>query len=97
MFRRFLALTATVALFAFADPAHADGDHERARRAHEAGEIVGLDKLLAAVARDQPGRVIDVELERKGASYVYEIKLLTPDGNRRKLRYDARSLERLAR
>ena len=97
MFHRLLALTATVVLLASAVPAYADGDHERARRAREAGEIAGLDKLLAAVARDQPGRVIDVELERKGGSYIYEIKLLAPDGNRRKLYYDARTLERLAR
>lgn len=97
MFRRFMALAATAASLAFALPVYADADHERARRAHEAGEIVGLDKLLAAVARDQPGRVIDVELERKGGIYVYEIKLLAPDGNRRRLRYDARTLERLAR
>jgi uncharacterized membrane protein YkoI len=97
MFRRLLALIATVAFLASGVPAFADGDHERARRAREAGEIVGLDKLLAAVARDAPGRVVDVELERKGGSYVYEIKLLAPDGNRRKLYYDARTLERLAR
>lgn len=97
MFRKLFALMAAVAMLASAVPAYADGDHERARRAREAGEILGLDKLLAAVARDQPGRVIDVELERKGGSYVYEIKLLAPDGTRRKLYYDARTLERIAR
>jgi uncharacterized membrane protein YkoI len=94
-----LATVAAVAvsLFAVAAPARADGDHDRARRAREAGEIAGLETLLAAVARDQPGKLIDVELERKGGRYVYEIKLIAPDGNRRKFYYDARTLERLAR
>jgi uncharacterized membrane protein YkoI len=99
MFGKLLVLAAMGVLLASAvpAPARADGDHDRARRALEAGDIVGLDKLLAAVARDQPGRVVDVELERKGGSYVYEIKLIAPDGNRRKIKYDARTLERLAR
>ncbi len=97
MFGKLLALAAVGALLACAGPARADGDHDRARRAREAGEIAGLDRLLAAVARDQPGKVVDVELERKGGGYVYEIKLIAPDGNRRKLHYDARTLERLAR
>jgi uncharacterized membrane protein YkoI len=97
MIGKLLALAAVGGLLAFAGPARADSDHDRARRAREGGEIAGLDKLLAAVARDQPGRVIDVELERKGGGYVYEIKLIAPDGNRRKFYYDARTLERVAR
>lgn len=93
-------LLATILVGAFlvlAGSAYADGDHDRARRAHLAGEVVGLDQLLAAVARDRPGKVIDVELERERGRMVYEVKLITPDGRLQKMKYDARSLERLAR
>jgi uncharacterized membrane protein YkoI len=77
--------------------AQADSDHDRARRARDAGEIAGLDRLLAEVARNEPGKVIDVELDRDHDRYVYEIVLISPDGRRRKVKYDARSLERLGR
>lgn len=81
------------ALLALARPAYADGDHDRARRAFAAGEVVGLEQLLAVVARDQPGRIIGVELDRYGGRYIYKVKLITPEGSRRSLRYDAQSLE----
>ena len=93
---RFLAVLVALAAAAPA-PVLADGDHDRARRARAAGEIAGLDQLLARIAAEQPGRVIDVELERARGRYVYEVKLLTPDGRRRKLRYDAISLDPIVR
>lgn len=75
-------------------PAYADGlgehDHDRARRALEAGEIMPLDKVLERVAVSAPGRVIEVELERKKERWVYEIKLLRPGGVLVKLLVDAR-------
>jgi hypothetical protein len=78
MSRMFRFLAVLVALAAAAPaPVLADGDHDRARRARAAGEIAGLDQLLARIAAEQPGRVIDVELERARGRYVYEVKLLT--------------------
>jgi uncharacterized membrane protein YkoI len=99
MTRKLTAAILTAAALVLALPAsvRADGDHDRARRAREAGEIAGLDRLLAEVARNDPGKVIDVELDRDQGRYVYEIVLIAPDGRRRKVKYDARSLERLER
>lgn len=71
--------------------ARADSDHDRARRALEAGEVVPLAEVLAAVERDFVGRVIAVELERKNGAWIYEIKLLTGDGALLRLDYDART------
>jgi len=68
-----------------------DDDHDRARRALEAGEIAPLAEVLAAVERDFRGRVIEVELERDDGRWLYEIKLLTPQGAVIELEYDARS------
>lgn len=82
--------------FALALPSHADEqrdnrhDHDRARRALEAGEILPLRTVLETLARDTPGQVMEVELERKGERWVYEIKLLRAGGSLVKLRVDAR-------
>jgi uncharacterized membrane protein YkoI len=75
-------------------PIYADGlddhDHDRARRALEAGEIMPLNTVLERVAVSAPGRVIEVELERKKERWVYEIKLLRAGGVLVKLLVDAR-------
>ena len=78
--------------FALVLPGHADDrrDHDRARRALEAGEILPLKTVLETLARDTPGQVMEVELERKGERWVYEIKLLRAGGSLVKLRVDAR-------
>jgi len=68
----------------------ADDDHDRARRAMEAGEIMPLHTLLERVARRHPGQVVEVELEREDGAWVYELKLLRPDGVLLKLELDAR-------
>jgi uncharacterized membrane protein YkoI len=80
-----LLLLAVVA----ARAASADVDHERARRAYEAREIVSLGDILTAVERDHKGQVVEVELEREGGRWVYEVELLTPSGRMLELLYDA--------
>ena len=73
------------------------GDHERARAALQAGEVLPLPLLLERVAREQPGQVLAVELERHDGLWVYELKLLDPAGRLVKLEVDARSAELLRR
>jgi uncharacterized membrane protein YkoI len=72
----------------------ADTDHDRARRALEAGEILPLATVLQRVERDHVGQVLDVELERENdgpiARWVYKIKLLRPGGVLVKLKIDGR-------
>ncbi len=71
---------------------HDEHDHDRARRAVQAGEILPLQEVLNRLARRQPGQVLEVELEREsGRCWVYEIKLLQPDGRLLKLQLDARN------
>lgn len=74
-------------------PAHAFdlGDHDRARQALDAGEIIPLGVVLERVRRDFPGEVMEVELEHKKDRWVYEIKLLRPGGSLVKLLVDARN------
>ena len=55
-------------------------DHERARIALEAGEIRPLAELLAVVERRYQGRVIEADLERDDGQWLYEFKILPPNG-----------------
>ena len=90
--KRFGVLLASLVFFVgLALPSHADDliDHDRARQALEAGEILPLKTVLENVGRDMPGQVMEVELERQGARWVYEIKLLRPGGSLVKLLVDA--------
>lgn len=84
-------LIALILSVALALPVHAadSGDHDRARKALEAGEILPLKTVLEMVSRESPGQVMEVELERKGERWVYEIKLLRTGGALVKLRVDA--------
>lgn len=71
--------------------AHGDDDHERARAALRAGEVLPLVTLLERLQRSHPGRVLEVELERDDGRWVYEVKLLRADGQLLKLALDARN------
>jgi uncharacterized membrane protein YkoI len=74
-------------------------DHDRARQAVEAGEVLPLRTILERVEREYPGQVVDVELEREHESkdksgperWVYKIKLLRTGGALVKLKVDART------
>ncbi|MCR6631852.1 MAG: PepSY domain-containing protein [Magnetospirillum sp.] len=87
---RSLSASLCIALALAAAPALADDDHERAHRAVQAGEVLPLRTVLDNVARDFPGDVIETELEEWHGRRVYEIKVISPEGNVLKLFYDAR-------
>lgn len=77
--------------------AHAGNDHDRARAAVQAGEVLPLKAVLARLERDHPGQVLEVELEQEEGRWVYEIKLLQPDGRLVKLELDATTAQTLRR
>lgn len=79
-------------------PAEAGGrdDHERARAAVQAGEVLPLPALLERLQRTHPGQVLELELERDDGRWVYEVKLLQADGQLLKLELDARTAQVLA-
>lgn len=66
-----------------------DGDHDLARRALEAGEILPLRTIIERVEYDYPGQIIEVELERDDDLWIYEIELLRSTGALLKLKIDA--------
>lgn len=89
---RILSLLIALPLCLTMSPAAlADGerDHDRARAALRAGEVLPLGEILVRVARQQPGQVLDVELEREQGRWIYELKLLQGSGALVKLEVDA--------
>jgi uncharacterized membrane protein YkoI len=76
-------------------PALAGGerDHDRARAALQAGEVLPLQKILERVQRTHPGEVLEVELEHEGGRWVYELKLLQGGGRLLRLDVDAKTAE----
>jgi hypothetical protein len=65
------------------------GDHDRARDALEAGEILPLRTIIEKLERDYPGQIIEVELDHEHDQWVYEITLLRDNGALVKLKLDA--------
>ncbi|MGD9298113.1 MAG: PepSY domain-containing protein [Thiohalocapsa sp.] len=57
-----------------------DHDHDRARAALERGEVLPLAEILASVTAQVPGDVVEVELEREHGTWVYELKVIAPNG-----------------
>ena len=64
-------------------------DHERARAAVEAGQVLPLPTLLERLRRTHPGQVLELELEREDGRWIYEVKLLQANGQLLKLDVDA--------
>lgn len=63
-------------------------DHERARAAVQAGQVLPLPVLLQQLQQTHPGQVLELELEREHGRWLYEIKLLHSDGRLLKLGVD---------
>lgn len=75
-----------------------DSDHERARAARQAGDIMPLQRILEVVNAQFDGVLLEVELEfedddddGKQPGWQYEVKMRTAPGAVIKLYYDART------
>lgn len=83
------SLITLLSCLAISASAHADDDHERAHRARLAGQIKPLSEVLRELSSQHPGQVLEVELERDHGTWMYEVKVLAPDGRVRKLKVNA--------
>ena len=91
------ALVLAAVMAATGARASSDGDHDRARDAVQAGQVLPLKTVLERLEREHPGQVLEVELERDDGRWIYEVKLLQSGGRLVKLELDARSGEVLKR
>jgi uncharacterized membrane protein YkoI len=97
--RRRLVAFLVCALLAAAPLAQAWADDEQEEAAEAAlarGDARSIHDLLQRVGSQFAGSVLKIELEHEDdgkASWVYEVKLLTPQGDVLELAYDAATLE----
>ncbi|WP_345247415.1 PepSY domain-containing protein [Pigmentiphaga soli] len=68
-------------------------DQDCARRALVSGQIKPLSDVLQAVRDKVPGDVIEIELDHDDGRWIYEVKVLPPNGRRKKLKIDANTLD----
>lgn len=90
-----IPMTLAATLLVIAPAGFAREDHDAAKKLKEAGEILPLERVLGQARRDQPGRVVETELEKEGRRYLYEIKVVDDRGVVHELKYDAKSGELL--
>ncbi|MGB5833071.1 MAG: PepSY domain-containing protein [Thiohalocapsa sp.] len=87
------ALVATTLLLAAMGIAADPHDHDRALAALERGEVRPMSEILTAVGGEVPGDVVEVELEREHGRWMYELKVLAPDGRVLEVLVDAATAE----
>ena len=68
-----------------------DYDHDAARRARASGEIAPLSEILEHVGKVYAGEVVEVELEREGSRWLYEIKLISTSNRYLEIYVDAKT------
>jgi len=73
----------------------ADDDHIRARELSQRGEILSLEKISDLAKAVRPGKLIDIDLERKREQWIYEVELLDDRGRVWEMKFDARNGELL--
>ena len=88
-------VAAMLALILTASVTWASDDAERARTLTESGKILPLEQLIAVARQHKPGTLIEAELDwdpEHGVA-IYELLMLSEDGELWELEFDARSGE----
>lgn len=66
-----------------------DIGHDDARKLVESGRIRPLDAIVGTVGKQVPGKLIETKLEQEHGQFVYELKILRPDGRVQEVEVDA--------
>ena len=69
----------------------ADNDQDRAREAVQSGQVRPLNQILKSVRKQYKGEVLDAQLYDFGGQWVYQVRLLTKDGQVLDIAVDGRS------
>lgn len=92
MSRALFALVALPLLLAAPIPAAADDDHhdhDDARAAVESGAALPLETILSRVKGNLPGEIVKVKLEREHGNWIYEFRVVDPQGRRHEVNVNA--------
>ncbi|GJL60686.1 MAG: hypothetical protein NPIRA03_35430 [Nitrospirales bacterium] len=79
-----------IGLFVFIPPAYPDDDIPGYQQLKD--EVVPVEQLFQKVQKEFEGIILELELEEEDLRWIYEVKLLTPQGNVLKIDYDAKSM-----
>jgi uncharacterized membrane protein YkoI len=72
----------------------ADISQDVARELRRAGTIAALDTILEQVRTHYPeARLLEADLEKDHGRYIYELEILTREGQVRELEIDASTIE----
>ncbi len=93
----YVAVVLAVALVLTPEGAAVAVNHDEARRAYEAGEVVGLGRILKRVRAIYNCRVLEVELHQarpasSRSRWIYAVKVLTRQGNVLMIRLDGKTM-----
>ncbi|MGC9457820.1 MAG: PepSY domain-containing protein [Halothiobacillaceae bacterium] len=85
------AVTASTLVYADAKRDYEDDSykHNRILELRERGEILSMEDIMARALAIQPGQLIEAELDRDDGRYVYELKIIDPQGALYELELDA--------
>lgn len=64
-------------------------DHDAVKALREAGRILPMEVVMRRALAARPGQLLEAELEREQGRYLYEIRILDPDGQVQVLELDA--------
>lgn len=70
-----------------------DRDHDAVLRAVRAGEIKPLTEIMEAVRPNLQGDIVKVEVDREKGTWVYEFRVIRPDGKRSDVYVDAKTAQ----
>ncbi|HNP60446.1 MAG TPA: PepSY domain-containing protein [Nitrospirales bacterium] len=79
-----------IGLFGFLPPAYPDDDIPGYQQLK--AEVVPVEQLFQKVQKEFEGIILELELEEENLRWIYEVKLLTPQGNVLKIDYDAKTM-----
>ena len=95
-FRSLLAAAALLVAGGLSVSGASAGERVRVEEIHqlrESGQILSAEDILARSRAIQPGQVVGLELEREDGRWIYEVRLLQPNGQLLRLELDARTAQ----
>ena len=71
------------------DRDHEDDDHDAAWAAVKRGEALPLAEVIATVAGQLPGEILEIEFDREDGRWLYEFKVIDGTGRLHEIYVDA--------
>jgi uncharacterized membrane protein YkoI len=90
-FSSMIRIAFSFALIANSPNLLADINQMAARQLSDSGQILTFEKIQALAQAIKPGRILEVELEKKRGRYVYEVELLDNNDQVGEVKLDAKT------